>query len=296
MGVDDEQVHRVGADVDDPQAHGRTVAAGSNLARVAPQRLDFPREWLTFPDPADPGHEVRADVTWLLSRWTCVYGSACRGIVEGRGDDGCCSHGAFFSGRDDEERVRRHAARLTPATWQHAAVGRRRGLTEWDSAQGERRHRTRTVDGACVFLNRPGFPGGAGCALHALALREGLHPLQTKPDVCWQLPVASDVVEATTVDERTLRTSTVGEFDRRRWGPGGADLTWWCTESPLAHVAPVPLYVGYAAELTALLGPAAYAELARLLDLRVAAGTAAPHPAGAAGPHPADLPAALGGP
>ena len=49
--------------------------------------------------------------------------------------------------------------------------------------------RTRLVDGACVFLNRPGFPGGTGCALHRMALREGLHPLLTKPDVCWQLPV-----------------------------------------------------------------------------------------------------------
>ena len=23
--------------------------------------------------------------------------------------------------------------------------------------------KTRVVDGACIFLNRPGFPGGAGC-------------------------------------------------------------------------------------------------------------------------------------
>ncbi len=45
------------------------------------------------------------------------------------------------------------------------------------------------MDGACVFLNRPGFAGGAGCALHSLALRTGRHPLATKPDVCWQLPV-----------------------------------------------------------------------------------------------------------
>jgi GNAT superfamily N-acetyltransferase len=33
------------------------------------------------------------------------------------------------------------------------------------------------VAGACIFLNRPGFPGGAGCALHTLALREGREPL-----------------------------------------------------------------------------------------------------------------------
>jgi len=247
-----------------------------------PLRLDFPREWLTFTDPGDAEHEIRADVTWLLSGWTCVYGSTCRGVVAGRPDDGCCSHGAFYSGAQDERRVRGHAARLTPELWQHAAVGRRRGLSEWDTAHGERRRRTRRHDGACVFLNRRGFPAGQGCALHALALAEGRHPLETKPDVCWQLPVTRESEVVTTADERSVRVSTVSEFDRRQWGTGGADLHWWCTESPLAHVAVTPLYVSYAAELAALLGTSAYAELARLLDLRRTAGTAAPHPAGAA--------------
>ena len=31
---------------------------------------------------------------------------------------------------------------------------------------GKDDYRTRLVDGACVFLNRPGFPTGPGCALH----------------------------------------------------------------------------------------------------------------------------------
>jgi len=246
---------------------------------MALQRLDFPREWLRFTDPADPGHEVRADVTWLLSSWACVFGSACRGVVAGRPDDGCCSHGAFFSGRDDEQRTRREAARLTDAQWQHAAAGRRRGITEWDSAHGERRLRTRRIDGACVFLNRPGFAGGAGCALHAMALQEGRHPLETKPDICWQLPIARREERLTTVDERELLVTTVTEFDRRQWGPGGADLHWWCTESPDAHGSGEPLFEGYAAELTALLGGPAYDELARLLTLRRRAGSPARHPA-----------------
>ena len=33
----------------------------------------------------------------------------------------------------------------------------------------ERTASTRVVDGACIFLNRPGFAGGAGCALHLAA-------------------------------------------------------------------------------------------------------------------------------
>ena len=50
---------------------------------------DFAREWVEFPDPADAEHIVRADLTWLLSSWTCIYGRGCQGVVEGRsGEDG----------------------------------------------------------------------------------------------------------------------------------------------------------------------------------------------------------------
>ncbi|MDQ1689187.1 MAG: hypothetical protein QOK42_2162, partial [Frankiaceae bacterium] len=48
--------------------------------------LDFPREWAEFPDPADADQVIRADLTWLCSRWTCIYGSGCAGIYEGRPD------------------------------------------------------------------------------------------------------------------------------------------------------------------------------------------------------------------
>ena len=64
------------------------------LRETAP---DFPREWIEFVDPADHLGVVRADLTWLLSSWTCVYGRGCEGVVEGRADDGCCSHGAFYA-------------------------------------------------------------------------------------------------------------------------------------------------------------------------------------------------------
>src|SRR3712207_9186913 len=57
------------------------------------------------PDPADPHHLVRADLTWLASALTCVFGRGCAGVVEGRPDDGCCSHGAFFTDEDDLARV-----------------------------------------------------------------------------------------------------------------------------------------------------------------------------------------------
>jgi len=72
--------------------------------------------------------------------------------------------------------------------------------------------------------------------------------------------------------------TSIGEFDRRGWGPGGADLHWWCTSSPAAHVGAEPLWLSYAAELTALLGQPAYDELARLCARR-SAGHPPAHPA-----------------
>jgi hypothetical protein len=250
--------------------------------------LDFPREWIEFYDPADPEHLVRADLTWLTSAWTCIFGRGCAGVVEGRADDGCCNHGAFFTDADDLARVEVAVGELTPLDWQRHP-GAPVGHDDWtepdtstEPAPGEpagQALRTRVLDGACLFLNRPGHPGGAGCALHAMALRQGRHPLETKPDVCWQLPVRREQEWVDRPDDTRVLVSTIGEFDRRGWGPGGHDLHWWCTGSPAAHVAAEPLVETYGPELTALLGPAAYAELRRLTEARLDAGLVAPHPA-----------------
>jgi hypothetical protein len=248
------------------------------MPRIGEVGPDFAREWVEFPDPADAAHIVRADLTWLLSSWTCIYGRGCQGVVEGRADDGCCSHGAFYSDPEDEQRVARFAGMLKKKDWQYAETGRREGISDDDELEGEPARRTRTVDGACVFLNRPGFSGGAGCALHGLALRTGRHPLETKPDVCWQLPVRRSQEEVERPDETKVLVTSIGEFDRRGWGPGGADLHWWCTSSPAAHVGEEPLYLSYGPELTELLGRPAYDELLRLCALR-AAGTVLTHPA-----------------
>src|SRR3569833_100418 len=151
----------------------RSARAAAAAARADEVDLDFPREWIEFLDPDDEQHLVRADLTWLLSRWTCVFGSACHGIVAGRAQEGCCTHGAFFTAADDENRVKAAAARLTPQTWQHYRRGFK-NYTEMDTIDGSkpsRRTAIRTEDGPCVFLNDPDFVGGGGCALHAQALR-----------------------------------------------------------------------------------------------------------------------------
>lgn len=127
--------------------------------------LDFPRAWVEFTDPADEDQVFRCDLTWLTSRWGCIFGNGCHGIRPGRGaSDGCCTLGAHYSDEDDEQRVIEHAARLTPDIWENHehgtdAKGRIKvdgGITMFDE-DGDRQ--TRRVNGACLFLNSPGFPG-----------------------------------------------------------------------------------------------------------------------------------------
>ncbi len=126
--------------------------------------LDFAREWVEFYDPDNPEHLIAADLTWLLSRWTCVFGTpACQGTVEGRPDDGCCSHGAFLSDDDDRARLDDAVAKLTDDDWQFREKGLgRKGYLELDEHEGEEQFRTRKYKGACIFLNRPEFHGRTG--------------------------------------------------------------------------------------------------------------------------------------
>jgi hypothetical protein len=249
------------------------------------------RHWLEFPEPGrgdrDPEVVYRADLTWLTSRWTCIFGRGCPGIYAERPDDGCCTLGAHYSDDEDRARTERLAAELTDAQWQHRAELRAHGVSELD-ADGEAK--TRVVDGACVFLNRPGFPGGAGCALHGLALDRGVPITQTKPDVCWQLPIRRSYQEVERPDGTTFQLVEIAEYDRRGWGEGGHDLDWYCTTAPAAHVGTEPVYLSCRDELVALMGRDAYDVLAE--HCRTREGAMAQHarrqlPIVGFAPHPA---------
>jgi hypothetical protein len=226
--------------------------------------LDFPRAWAEFPDPADSDQVFRCDLTWLTSSWTCIWNDGCQGIEAGRASDGCCTLGAHFSDKDDENRVKKAAKGLTPDTWQYYGTKK---IAETDE-DGDRK--TAVVDGACVFLNRPGFPGGEGCALHGLAMKQGRHFLETKPDVCWQLPIRRTYETVERPDGTEVLQITIAEYDRRGWGDGGHDLNWYCTGNTEAHVGAEPVYVSYEAELVELMGKKGYRELVRLCEARVA--------------------------
>jgi hypothetical protein len=247
--------------------------------RVPETDLVIPRVYVEFADPDDASQVFKCDLTWLTSRYMCIFGQGCQGIYAERPDDGCCTLGAHFADKDDEKRVRSYVRQLTPEVWQFHDVGTRK-KNAWIEKDDEGERKTAVHDGACIFLNRPGFEGGYGCALHAYALGVGLQPLETKPDVCWQLPIRRTFRDVELPDGTEYTEVGIGEYDRRGWGPGGHDLDWYCSGNPEAHVAPDPLYVTNAPELTELMGPAAYAELVRHCEAHLASrSTLALHPA-----------------
>ena len=239
--------------------------------------LVFPRAWVEFADPGDAGQVFRCDLTWLTSRWTCIFGSGCRGIYAGRPDDGCCTLGAHFSDKADEKRVGRFVKMLDADTWQNHDAGQGKRWVEKDD-EGERK--TAVYDGGCIFLNKPDFPAGGGCALHHLALRLGKNPLETKPDVCWQLPIRRSFREVELADGTAYTEVSIGEYDRRGWGAGGHDLDWYCSGNTEAHIGRDPVYVNNAAELVALMGKPGYDELVVHCEAHLASRSAlAVHPA-----------------
>ena len=220
------------------------------------------RLWLELEDGEADGRTVyRFDLTWLTSSWTCIFGGGCPGIDASRPDAGCCVHGAWFSEPADEDRVAEAVARLDADGWanhdhpEHGAGG------AWAEPDEDGDRRTAVVDGACVFHNPRGFAGGYGCALHALALREGVPPLTTKPDVCWQLPLRRTYDTVADPDGGEHLQVTVTEYTRAGWGGGGADFDWYCTTSPAAHTGALPVWRSLREELVELVGADVYARL-----------------------------------
>ncbi len=241
-----------------------------------PPALEDRHEWVSFEDP-DEDRTWIFDLTFLLSRWTCIYGRGCLGVLTAAAPElehGCCSYGAHFTGEADRTRVEEAVLALEPEQWQFHGLGRRRGVATREKSGA---WRTRLHQGACIMLNRPGFPAGAGCALHLAALEAGEAPLERKPDVCWQLPLRR--VDST--DEVGHVTSTLREWKRRDWGPGGAEFHWWCTEGPQAFsVAGSPTVLSSMAdELAEMVGRPIYELLLTAVAERSLASTPLPHPA-----------------
>jgi hypothetical protein len=233
-------------------------------------------ELLSFEDPAEDRTWV-FDVTFLTSNYACIFGRGCKGVLEEDATDlqqGCCSHGAHMIDEDDRLKLVANVARLRDDQWQNATAERRARPT---ARNDDGVHVTRVVDGGCMFLNKPGFAAGSGCALHGAALSAGERPLDWKPEVCWQLPIR----RMDEVDPYGHVTTTVREWKRRDWGDGGQDFHWWCTETDEAFNEKDPVWMTMADELREITGDQVYDQLAKVLAKRLKKGKPVflPHPA-----------------
>ena len=232
----------------------------------APAEPEEIREWVSFADPSEHRTWV-FDATFLRSSYMCIYGAGCQGVLDADAaelEQGCCSYGAHFVDEDDVANLVKAFVRLEPRHMQFHAEARADGFLDAGepAADGAPVTVTRLVDDACIFLNRPGFAAGAGCALHIAALEAGERPLDWKPNVCWQVPIR---LEHST-DENGHVTSRLRDWKRRDWGEGGAEFHWWCTESPEAYVGHEPVYVSARDEITELVGAEIYELLVDVLE------------------------------
>jgi hypothetical protein len=245
------------------------------------ETMERPHEWISFEDPEEERTWI-FDVTFMLSHWGCIFGRGCQGVLTEPAPElmqGCCSYGAHFVDAADRRRVERVAKTLTDEQWQFRKKGLDRGIVK-QNKKGETM--TRLVDGACIFLNRPGFAAGPGCALHQVAMERGVPHLALKPDVCWQLPLRRDEE----VHDDGHVTSTILQWDKRHWGAGGAEFCWWCTEAPEAFGEKEPVYKTLRDELIALTSRDVYDLLVTYLEPRARKAT---RPLS----HPAERPVAL---
>jgi hypothetical protein len=201
----------------------------------------------------------RFDREFLASNWTCIWGRGCQGIgIEPAAHLGlgCCSVGAELGDVDEARMIAALAATLDPARFEHHEEAEHGGVFSDDT-----RTNTRVVDGACIFLNRPGFDGGAGCALHLAALDADESPIDWKPSVCWQLPIKVDWEPGADAGE----VATLHRWTRRDWGVEGEVMAWCCTEGSLAYVGDRPVIESLASELEAVVGTEVFVELRRRL-------------------------------
>lgn len=235
-------------------------------------------DWLEFiTEPiGDLQHPVkfRLNVSWLTSRWQCRYGDCPGVLIHGAMTDvACCQIGVEFTSREDFERVRKAVGQLTAEDWDLIGTPGSRSWYTKHTPEGRKTPvplgtRVLPNGGGCIFANKAGGPAGKpGCALHHLAKRTGQETYETKPDICWQIPMAVTI----TFDEgNRIYVITVDGSTGALWGwPDSgqtAAIGYWCTETPDAYQGAEMVYVSMAKELTHLIGEDGYGRIKHELD------------------------------
>ena len=236
-------------------------------------------DWIEFVVPPEPSAEdeapeysrhVRANVSFLLSNWTCIYGAGCPSVlIKGvNTDTGCCQIGVHVN--DAElKRVRGYVDQLTPEDADNWAAIRERWYRRDAGGDDDAKRKTMTRQGACIMHNRAGGPAGkSGCALHHLATRLGVHPAETKPDICWQIPIDYDEEYDDNAEVmRVLVSGSSGSnWGEPHWNKSSGHPGYWCTETPDAYVGRDPVYKSSEYELRKLMGDRVYEALCGELE------------------------------
>lgn len=246
-----------------------------------------PTDWIEFNVPPKANEEariVRANVSFLLSNWTCIFGQGCPSVlITGMDPDiGCCQIGVHIS--DDEyKRVKGFVEQLGPDDADNYEEIRKRWHRHDKDEDGYTR-KTVVHHGACILANRPegraGKLGKTGCSLHHLAAKLGVHYAETKPDICWQIPLS---YEESWDEDREIMLVTLSGTPGHSWGSTYSDEDkypgYWCVETADAYVHSKPVYASNEYELRKLMGDAPYAVLvAQLEKIQASGGRRTPMP------------------
>ena len=213
-----------------------------------------------YEDVNDGDTTWRFETNFLRSNWTCIWGRGCKGIeatVDTEKQHGCCSLGAELDGVEEAMDLAAHAALLSQENFQFHAQASEHGIFK-DSSNSA----MRVVEGACIFLNRPGFAGGSGCALHIASEQFNESPTEWKPSVCWQLPIKVDWE----LQPDNTEIATVRRWSRADWGEHGKTMAWVCTDGDEAYVGDTPVIESLQDELTALVGNDVYVQIRQKLQ------------------------------
>ena len=231
-----------------------------------------PLEWVTFP-AEEPDLQYRVNVSFLLSNYQCIFGRGCQGLLNrgARPDVACCERGVTFFDEADFERISSRVEQLTSEDCDHIDHIRSRGW--YQSSSAGRPYKTRKLGDACIFANRNGGAAGKpGCAFHHLAGRLGIHHSETKPFICWTVPINFTYESADEPGGRT--TLIVSAFTADAWGgsddqeepTGRGHMGYWCIDTPDAFIGSQPVYKSMERELRAGMSNSGYERMAELLD------------------------------
>jgi len=190
-----------------------------------------PREWFEVLDK-ESGVSWCFDMTFLLSRYNCIFGRGCQGGF-GSKPEGCCGDGAYLSSDKDMANVREKAQRLTSADQDRVPLKRVHDPKAIVTKGGQ--HKTRKLDGSCVFATTTG-----ACSLHAAALRLGERPIDWKPEICWTIPLKIDEDAEGDVWVTVWDRNDHSGWNTSKDSDGKAvdgNEGYWCADDPNAYAS-----------------------------------------------------------